>query len=59
MFVLFICCKDLEHGSGSLEESEGRIVVQVEEVGGEREVGESGEDRGTRLRTNTVSNSLV
>lgn len=62
VFVLFfLCSKDLEHGSGGGggEECGGRTAVKVVEEGGEREDGECGEDRGTRLSINTVSLLLL
>ncbi len=54
--LFFLCRKDLEHGSGGGggEDCGGRTAVNVVENGGEREVGECGEDRETRLSINTV-----
>ncbi len=53
VFVLFFLCrKDLEHGSGGGgggEDCGVRTAVKVVEDGGEREVGECGEDRETRV----------
>lgn len=53
--LLFLC----RSGGGRGEESEGRTVVEVAEEGGQREVGESEQGTGTRLRRNTVSGCLV
>ncbi len=59
--LFFLCRKDLEHGSGGGggEDCGGRTAVKVVEDGREREVGECGEDRETRLSINTVSDSFV
>lgn len=62
VFVLFfLCLNNLEHGSGGGggEDSEGRPAGKVVEEGGEREVEEYWEDRGTRLSINRVSDSFV
>ncbi len=60
VFVLFFLCrKDLECGSGGGEDCGGRTALKVVEDGGEREIGECGEDREARLSINSVSDSFV